>query len=168
LKSKPLYIISAGFFAIFLTAHLSAVFQLNIISPNSFLFFVFHFCAIAVFAPNAIALAKKQNALGRNLKMKEIYGGAPVWLTVLLIVCAVYALINFVWFINTMPYTVAENASGYYLHNHGSFIRSIIKEEYLYYQSIVTRGFSGHWIVFSCASMVMSYPDTINAFSAKK
>lgn len=160
MKNKTLYIISAILFAVSLAAHLSAVFQLNIIGPGSFIFFVFHICAIAVFAPNAIALGKKQYALGRKLKLKEIFGDAPVWLTVLLIACAVYAVANFAWFINAMPHTVAENASGYYLHNHGHFIRSITKEEYLYYQSIVTRGFSGHWIVFSCASMVMSYPFT--------
>ncbi len=68
-----------------------------------------------------------------------------------------YACVNFGIFMMQVEGSTAQKDGQYYLHNHGTKIRDITVAEAQQHRRLVTRGFSGHWLLFSTLPAVYFY-----------
>jgi hypothetical protein len=68
----------------------------------------------------------------------------------------VYAVVNFALFFLQVSGTPSVRGSQYIVNNHGH-VREISEEEYHHLRAMEIRGFSGHWMVFYWAGVVMVY-----------
>jgi hypothetical protein len=81
---------------------------------------------------------------------------APLWLRIMAGVFFAYAIVNFALFIALSQGGVPTEEHGkYVLSAHGHVIRKLTERELHQQQAGVVRGFSGHWMVFSSAALVM-------------
>lgn len=83
---------------------------------------------------------------------------SPKPLIVLTCVIFIYAILNFLFFMGSMPGLPTENDGRYTLSNHGKVIKEISFEEFKYYQRKEEIGRLGHWMWFYCAGLLFSYP----------
>ena len=65
-----------------------------------------------------------------------------------------YAVLNFALFAYLMEGHPGESNGKYYIHDHGRKIRDISEDEYIRFNALLTRGFSGHWLIFSLLPFV--------------
>lgn len=68
-----------------------------------------------------------------------------------------YAGVNFGLFLLQVDGSTAQIDGQHYLHNHGVKIRDITVAEAQRHRRLVTRGFSGHWLLFSTLPAVYFY-----------
>ena len=68
-----------------------------------------------------------------------------------------YAGVNFGLFMLQVEGVTAQQDGQYYLHNHGVKIRDITVAEARRHRCLVTRGYSGHWLLFSTLPAVYFY-----------
>ena len=92
---------------------------------------------------------------GKKWEEQSPYGSR--WLLRLTTVLFVYCFINFgsSWCAFRTVRRTRTTRAGFELTSHGHFIRAISEEEYHRYRGWEIRGFSGHWMVFYSASLMM-------------
>ncbi|MFW6163836.1 MAG: hypothetical protein ACODAJ_13785, partial [Planctomycetota bacterium] len=78
----------------------------------------------------------------------------PLPVTMGVVALVAYAFINFFAFGLGAQGTPAEEDGRYYLHNHGTRLRTLSRAEYVRYRAREVRGFSGHWMLFSAIPTV--------------
>ncbi|MCK5844135.1 MAG: hypothetical protein KAG97_05460, partial [Victivallales bacterium] len=118
------------------------------------------FLHLLIFPPciAAIFLSKKWGGSSYdNDGDDRIMRHAPKWMKLICGACFGYALINFVL---CMIFTSGgqpgiDKDDKYVMQNHGRTLKVISKEEYDNAQAIVTRAFSGHWLLFSSAAVMI-------------
>lgn len=80
---------------------------------------------------------------------RHLMESLPRWARVLVLVAFYYALINFgVFMVRTGGAAVQRRGDGFALVNHGRLVREVTWQEATNHQILVTRGFSGHWMLF--------------------
>jgi hypothetical protein len=85
-----------------------------------------------------------------------LVAGAPVWLKTFTAALLVYATINFLTVLGKSEGGSPEVVNGsYQLMSHGRVLRALTEAEYHYQRSLVARLFSGHWMAFSAAGLLM-------------
>jgi hypothetical protein len=105
-----------------------------------------HFGCFAVFVPFFLSFRR---IYGAKPSYRELLSTMPVWAAVLVIGLAAYAIVNFVLFLGLSEGATAEVRNGHYvLHRHGTVLRELSADEYRAQKVYVTRGFSGHWMLF--------------------
>ena len=112
---------------------------------------------LAVFPPFIAAGSYASRAGGKEpVGQDRVFNSAPRWLRILTGVFFVYALVNFAIFLVLCEGGGPHERDGrYLLTSHGKVIREISEAEYHQQQAYVVRGFSGHWMAFSCVALTM-------------
>lgn len=124
-----------------ITEHFPSVWMLHVL--------VFAVFIPAIFYGNRIQLKTQK---GQNLVMNA----APAWIRTMTGFFFAYALINFVLFFLLIGNNSTSIRDGKYtLHSKGRNVREVSKEEYYKYDNRIVRGFSGHWMLFYSASLLM-------------
>jgi hypothetical protein len=81
---------------------------------------------------------------------------APQWLKILTGIFGAYAFLNFVLFIIlTEGGGPHQEKDKFVLQSHGRVIRELTEKEFHQQQAYVVRGFSGHWMLFSSAALML-------------
>jgi hypothetical protein len=106
---------------------------------------------IAIFPPCIAASYYMRRAGGKDL----LLGIGRSRLAALTAVLMVYAAVNFVIFIARAEGQPEERNGKYVLTAHDRVLREVDKAEYERQQMIFVRGFSGHWMLFSCAALLL-------------
>ena len=109
---------------------------------------VLHFLIFPPFVAG-ILLARDKN--------KNLEADAPAWLGRLVSACFVYAMVNFALFMFRSGASggPAERDGKFVMSSHGHIVREITEAEYHQQRAYVVRGFSGHWMLFSSAALLM-------------
>jgi hypothetical protein len=112
---------------------------------------------LAIFPPFIAAIHYANRIGGRKQgRQDRVVNSAPRWLRILSGVFFAYALVNFATFIILVEGGGPHERDGkYYLTSHGRVLRELSEAEYHRQQAYVVRGFSGHWMLFSSASLMM-------------
>ena len=115
---------------------------------------ILHFAVIIVFFP-AVLLYSKKDKTNHNVEFDQMKY-TPKLIKTLLIIYSLYAGINFgVLFYYTKEGSPEIKDGKYYLYNHGTKVREINEKEYIIGKTRNLRGSSGHWMLFSLASLSM-------------
>jgi|JI9StandDraft_1071089.scaffolds.fasta_scaffold106018_1 hypothetical protein len=141
--------------------HFALQFGVNIqdypVSPS-----LLHIGIFLTFAPSLILfMSKNKNETdekGKKLGLRILYRDSPKVLIGLAFVIYLYAILNFFIFMGSMSGSPARQGEKYILSNHGKLIREITFEEFKLYQRKEAIGFSGHWMLFYAAAMLLSNP----------
>lgn len=124
-----------------------------IAASGTSLFFALHVGIFVVFVPFVLA-QRKLFGIARPGWRAQL-SVFPRWGQLLLSLVTAYALVNFALFFFFVEGGTPEIRGGQFvLMNHGTFIRALTEQEYDLARTHVTRGFSGHWIVFYLAPML--------------
>jgi hypothetical protein len=115
---------------------------------------------LMIFPPFIAAMYYARKASGSKSDNDEndekVMRCAPRWLQIMTKVFMAYAVLNFIIFIFLVGGGGPREKDGkYVLANHGQVIRELTEEEFHRYQAYVVRGFSGHWMLFSSASLLV-------------
>jgi hypothetical protein len=116
-------------------------------------FWILHVLIFVVLG--AAIFSGKRAVKGVKEDEKLIWSAAPRWLRWMTGVFFAYAFLNFALFLFMDKGTPSREGNHYYLHNHGRRIRDISEDEFHAAQARVARFFSGHWMMFYAASLVM-------------
>ncbi len=132
-------------FLLALAVHVAALYGIDVSSRLPFIWLL-HVGIFIVFIPTVLSMEK---TIGKKPSPKDIFARLPRWVTGLGISLFAYTLINFMVFTTTSEggTPVMENGK-YLLENHGKLIRELSASEYKELMANVTRGFSGHWLLF--------------------
>ena len=114
------------------------------------------FIHLAIFPPFIAAIYCANRTAGPKHEAQDrVMSCSPRWLKILTGVFFAYALLNFVvFFVLIEGGSPRERDGKYFLHSHG-VIRELSEAEFHQMQAFVVRGFSGHWMLFSCAALMM-------------
>lgn len=104
-------------------------------------------------------ITRRERARENRRAMFQLFKTVPKWLSVSVIIAFIYAMLNFFLFMSSQPGGPEIKEGQYVLQNHGTIIKELTKEEYLFYLSNELRGFSGHWLLFYGAAALMLYPN---------
>ncbi len=111
------------------------------------------FIHLLIFVPFAAGIASANRA---GAPQSSVVACAPRWLRIGVSMCGVYAVLNFVLFLVLSRGGSPHQINGrFVLSNHGRTMRELTEQEYHRYQAYVVRGFSGHWMLFSAASLML-------------
>jgi len=115
------------------------------------------FIHLTIFPPFIAAIYYSSRATGPGQKhLDPVVNSAPLWLRGLTGVFFVYALVNFgIFLILNEGGGPHEQDGKFVLSSHGKVLRELSEEEYHQQQAYVVRGFSGHWMVFSSAALML-------------
>lgn len=133
-----------GFF-ISLIVHLTTFFGIN---PAKYIPLVWglHVGIFMVFFP---MLFVQRSAPKKKDVWAMLFAPIPRWARYAVKAFFVYAFINFALFFFLSRGGTPDVRDGkYVLHNHGTVIRELSKDEYELQNAYILRGFSGHWMVF--------------------
>jgi hypothetical protein len=137
-----------------LAVHLSTFVGLNP-SPHSPVMLL-HLGIFVVFLPAILTANRAMKGRSKNDAWKLATTFAPAWLRRFVAVSFVYALLNFfLFFLLSERGQPAIVQGEMVLQNHGQVIRRLNAVEFAKQQAYVVRGFSGHWILFYGASLMM-------------
>lgn len=115
---------------------------------------ILHLGIFVVFIPFVLATQPIQREHQRHA-LKIILQAVPLWAKLVLGFVFAYAMINFMLFIGLSEGGSPAIENGrYILQSHGTFIRELTESEYNWQQAYITRGFSGHWLLFYLAPAV--------------
>ena len=104
-----------------------------------------HIGVFVVFIPAAFYLRKHSD----ENDPVALFRGLPTWAGLALVALFVYAFLNFFVSLSKTAGATPELRDGrYVLHNKGSVVREITKEEYTAGRAAQARLFSGHWLLF--------------------
>ncbi len=124
--------------------------------------FILHAGIFIVFIPSLFIFLtenkEKTDKEGRVNPMKTLYDESPKLLLGIVSIMYFYAIINFVIFIMTMNGSPSNHDGKYILNSHGTIIKELSYEEYKYYRRLEIKGFSGHWMLFYAAALLLSNP----------
>jgi hypothetical protein len=115
------------------------------------------FIHLAIFPPFIAALFCANRTAGpKHGAQDRVMSCSPLWLKILTGVCFAYALVNFAVFIVLIEGGSPRERDGkYFLHSHGTVLRELSEAEFHQMQAFVVRGFSGHWMLFSSAALMV-------------
>jgi hypothetical protein len=92
--------------------------------------------------------AESKGVDGREL-MRRLLGMVPIWARVLFLVAFYYAIVNFgLFMVRPGGASFGRRASETVVTEHGRATRKPTPEEVAQHETLVARGFSGHWMVF--------------------
>lgn len=144
------YFLAWAGFLIGLAVHSSAVLGLH---PSMSDFWFLHIGIFVVFIP-ALMAQKHLQKPGNSPGTFQV-DLAPRWMRIGMGITLGYALINFAVFMYVTKGGSPEAREGtYVLSSHGKILRVISEVEYQNCRTWITRGFSGHWLLFYFWSMV--------------
>ena len=123
-----------------------------IVTSDSPLFFALHVGMFVVLAP--LVLAQRKLFGTARPGWREQLSVFPRWAQIVIKLAVAYAFVNFALFLFTQGGTPEIRGGQFVLMDHGTFIRALSEQEYYLARSYVTRGFSGHWIVFYLMPML--------------
>jgi hypothetical protein len=112
---------------------------------------------LAIFPPFIAALiyAKQLNHSEKD-GQKNAMERAPRWIRIATGIFGAYAAVNFILFMVLSEGVGAYQQDGkFVLRSSGRVISEISEEKFHRRQAYVARGFSGHWMLFSCAALMM-------------
>lgn len=145
-------------FAVSLIVHASTFFGVDpeAVSPMVWLLHVGIFLAFgpALYLNQQEKKEKEKDNENKTKKKKQrwtdLFPAAPRWLFAMIGVFFVYGLINFGIFMHLLNEgtPTAKDDGTFVLQDHGTLIRSITEDEFHRHRAYVTRGFSGHWMIF--------------------
>lgn len=95
---------------------------------------------------------RSERAAKNRKKILKLFQTAPRWLSVLVVVVFIYAIMNMFLF-------MSSQLGGPDIINGEIILKKIDKAEYLFYRTNELRGFSGHWLVFFGISALTLYTD---------
>ncbi|WP_291726721.1 hypothetical protein [Bernardetia sp.] len=127
---------------------------LNIDVADSFPFvWGLHLGIFAIILPIILSQAGNIKHQNTNKKQKlnliSVFKGAPIWLPIIVVGSILYAIIGFFVFNDGSLGGTADFRDGQYIvHNRGTFVKTITKEQYHIYNAEVLQGFSIVWIWF--------------------
>lgn len=115
------------------------------------------FIHVAIFPPFIAALYFANKVEGPSEKRQDkAMNAAPRWLRIMTGVFFAYGLVNFGAFLILAEGGGPDERDGrYVLSSHGRTIRELTEEEFHQHQAYVVRGFSGHWMLFSSAALMI-------------
>lgn len=138
------YFLAWAGFLVSLAVHLSAILGLH---PSMNDFWFLHIGIFVVFIP-AITAQKHLRKPGDRPRTFRV-DRAPHWMQVGMKVVFIYALFNFAAFMYLNRDGNPELKDGKYVqHVRGQADREITQAEYQSHEAWMTRGFSGHWLLF--------------------
>ncbi len=124
--------------------------------------YILHLGIFITFAPSLILFIFENKNLqdenGRQVGVKAVFSDSPKALSIFVSIVYAYAILNFVLFMGSMPGAPTKQGEKYILSNHGTVIKEITFGEYKAYQRKEAIGFSGHWMLFYSAALLLSYP----------
>jgi hypothetical protein len=85
----------------------------------------------------------------------QMTDGVPPWLSTLACVLFFYGLVNFAIFMIRAESGLEERDGKYVKMDRGRVLREVDKAEYEWQEVLVVRGFSGHWMLFSSAALML-------------
>jgi hypothetical protein len=110
-----------------------------------------------VFIPALIAASRMAKGASKQEGWQRVKQFAPGWLQGLVGVLFAYALFNF--FFNVVYLreggTPGEIDGELVLHSHGRVLRKLTRDEFERHEAYVVRGFSGHWMLFYGAALLI-------------
>lgn len=107
-----------------------------------------HIGIFVVFIPFVFTTQSLQKEHGRHA-LRLIMADVPTWAKLLLGIIFAYTMVNFLLFIQLSEGGSPAIENGrYILQSHGTFIRELTTSEYNWQLAYITRGFSGHWLLF--------------------
>jgi hypothetical protein len=112
---------------------------------------------VAIFPPfiAAIYYARSLGGAEQN-RADQVIRGAPTWLRTLTGIFFAYMFVNFAVFTVLSEGGNPDQRDGkYLLKSHGRVLRELTEDEYHAHQAHLVRGFSGHWMFFSCCALAM-------------
>ena len=115
------------------------------------------FIHVLIFPPFGAAIYYARKTAGSDqAHQTRVMKTSPRWLRLLTTIFGAYAVINFIAFTVFSEGGVPQKKNGkFMLHSHGRLIREMTEAEYHKHQAYVVRGFSGHWMLFSSAALMM-------------
>jgi hypothetical protein len=85
---------------------------------------------------------------------RELTARVPLWARATCVAAMAYTAINFTRFLAQVEGSPTRTGDTYALVNKGRLLRTINEREYRRLQTAETRGFSGHWMLFSVAALI--------------
>jgi hypothetical protein len=115
------------------------------------------FLHLAIFPPFIAAILYADRIGGpKQGRQDRVASSAPRWLQIMTGVFFVYAFVNFAIFLVLVEGGGPHERDGkYFLTSHGTVLRELSEAEYHQQRAYVVRGFSGHWMLFSGASLMI-------------
>jgi hypothetical protein len=115
------------------------------------------FIHLAIFPPFFAAISYANRIGGPKQEREDrVTNSAPRWLRRVAGVFSAYAIVNFVIFLFLVKGGGPHERDGkFFLMSHGSVLRELSEAEYHQQQAYIVRGFSGHWMLFSSAALMI-------------
>mgnify|MGYP001160174255 CR=1 FL=1 len=127
--------------AVHLSTFLTAGLQLDFSSV-----WPLHVGIFAVFIPMVFSL---RNRFGQNPDQREIISVLPPWAIKSIAVVFAYVVINFAaLFYHIHNGSPAVRGDTFVIEQRGRVVQEISESQYLQMRAYVSRGFSGHWLLF--------------------
>jgi hypothetical protein len=113
---------------------------------------VLHLGAMACGGLLLASLLSVGKGIDRAVLNRVVRASVPTWVQVGLALLMAYSLFNFITSMGGAGGTQLADGR-YVISNHGKVVRELTREEYLTSLTLTLRGFSGHWLWFSAASL---------------
>ena len=154
---KTLFYIALLGSIIAITVHIFAVLGVDVADTLPFIW-VLHIGIFVVWIPTILSLKEQQKENKEANAFTILTKDKPKWIIAVIIGIAIYTGLNFMLFMSkAIEGTPLEKNGVYSLHNRGTHIRDITKEEYHLHGANILRGFSGHWILFYTVAAIALY-----------
>ncbi|MFO0969089.1 MAG: hypothetical protein U0793_26340 [Gemmataceae bacterium] len=116
-------------------------------------FWVLHLGIFMVFIPCLLVGAKPR-------RYREPLPAKPRWLSRLVYLFFIYAGVNFIIFLFLIREGTAQRLDDgtYMLAHRAHRVRAITEAEFHHQNALVARGFSGHWMLFYCMTVLLLWP----------
>jgi hypothetical protein len=133
-----------------LIVHLSTFFGLDPMQAIPEVMFIH----LAIFPPFIAAILYMKKINDSKGQQEKIWKLAPHWMQIMSGAFFAYAIVNFIIFLILVKGGGPEERDGkFVLAEHGRIIQQLTEAEFHRMQAYVVRGFSGHWMLFSAASL---------------
>jgi hypothetical protein len=145
-------VVAAAFLIVTATVHVSTFLPIDPMDEWPGVMFLH----VAMFLPFGAALWYASRAGGEKKSLDPIVHSAPRWMQGLTVGLFAYAIFNFGMFLTLSEGGGPTVRDGkYLLTSHGRVIRELTEAEYHRQRAYEVRGFSGHWMVFASASLML-------------
>lgn len=115
------------------------------------------FIHLAIFPPFIAAICYANRIGGPKQGCQDsVINSAPRWLQIVTGLFFAYALVNFAIFMVLNEGGGPHERDGkYFLTSHGTVLRELTEAEYHLHRAYVVRGFTGHWMLFASAALML-------------
>jgi hypothetical protein len=165
--NKIFFKIASVGFALGLLVHLISLSGIYIGDKVPFVWLL-HVGIFVVFIPAIFYLNSNEEMKELKAKRRQnpirvykiVFKNAPVAFKIILAFIFVYAMLNFMFFMQQSEGGGPGISGGkYVLENHGTIIRELSQAEYFKFKANELRGFSGHWLIFYSFAMAIFWPE---------